>query len=81
MGKCIGRIYKQSQYQLSTPTIKATVISSLASQTSSYIELKITSVPSVRDKNRTNSVLRSKNSIQNNLSITNNDDIQSCETK
>ena len=61
--------------------IKAPVISSLASQTSSSIELKITSVPSVIDKKQTNSVLCSKNSIHNDLSIANNDDIQSCETQ
>ena len=81
MGKDIGRIYKHNQSQLSTPSIKAPVISSSASQTSSYIELSITSVSSIIYKKQTNSVLCSENSIQNNLNITNNDNIQSCETQ
>ena len=37
------------------------------------------SVPYVRDKNLNNYVLYSQNTIQNDVSITNNDDIQSCE--
>ena len=80
MGKDILRIYKHSQSQLSTTSIKAPVLSYSDDQTSSYIELTITSVSSVIDKKQTNSVLCSKNSIQNDLNITNNDDIQSCET-
>ena len=81
MGKEIGKIYKNSQYQLSTPSIKAPVHLSLDSQTSTSIELAITSIPSVRDKKQTNSILCSKNSIYNYLSIKNNDYIQSCETQ
>ena len=75
MGKDIGKFYKHSQYQISTPSIKAPVISYLASQTSSSIVLTINSVPSVRDKKQTNSVFCSEKFIQNYLSITNNDDI------
>ena len=81
MGKDKGIIYKHSQYQLSTLPIKAPVILSLASQTSSSVESTITSVPSIRDKKQTNYALCSKNSIQNDLSIKNNDDIHSCETR
>ena len=81
MGKDIRRIYKHSQSQLSTPSFKAPVRSSSASQTSSAIELTTTYVPSVRDKNQNNSVLCSQNNIQNDVRITNNDNIQSCETE
>ena len=81
MGKDIGRIYKRIQSLFSTPSIKTHVLSYLASQTSSATELTITSVPSVRDKNQNNSVLCSKNSIHNDLSITNNGDIQSYGTQ
>ena len=81
MGKDIGIIYKYSQYQLSTLSIKAPVLSYSASQKSSYIELTITSIPCVIDKKQTNYVLCSKSFIHNDLSITNNDDIQSCETQ
>ena len=81
MDKDTGQIYKHSQPHLSTPSIKAPVLSSSASQTSSFIELIITSVSSVTDKKHTNYVLCSKNSIQNDLNTTNNDDIQSCETQ
>ena len=63
MGKEIERIYKHGQYQISTLSFKAPVCSSLAS------------VPSVREKKQNNSVLGSKNFIQNDLCITNNDDI------
>ena len=80
MVKKTGQIYNHSQFQLSNPIIKAPVISSVASQTSSSIELIIASVPSIIDK-KPNSVLCSKNSIQNDATITNNDDIQSCETQ
>ena len=38
------------------------------------------SVPSVREKNQNNSVLCSQNIIQDDVSITNNNGIQSCET-
>ena len=79
MGKDIGQIYKHSQSQLLTPSLKAPVSSSSASQTSSNIESTTTSIPSVRDKNQNNSVLCPQNTIQNYVSITNNDGIQSCE--
>ena len=59
---------------------KAHVRSSSASQISSSIELTITSVPSVREKKENNYVLCSKNSIQNAVSITNNNNIQYCDT-
>ena len=80
MGKDIGRIYKHSQYQLSTSSLKAPVSSSSEPQTSSAIELTTTSVPSATDKHQNNYVLYSQNTIQNDATITNNDDIQSCET-
>ena len=44
------------------------------------MELTTMSVPSVRDKNKNNYFLYSQNNIQNDSSITNNDDIQSRET-
>ena len=62
-------------------SLKATVSSSSDTQTSSAIELTTMSVPSVRDKNQNNYVLYSQNTIQNDANITNNDDIQSCETE
>ena len=80
MGKNIGRIYKYSQSQLSTSSIKASVSSSSDYQTSSAIKLTTMSVPSIRDKHQNNSVLCSQKTIQNDASIKNNDDIQSCET-
>ena len=80
MGKDIGRIYQHSKSQLSTPSFKAPVSSYLASQTSPPIELTTTSIPSVRDKNQNNYVLCSQNTIHNDVRITNNDGIQSCET-
>ena len=52
MGKYIGRIYKHIQSQLLTQSIKAPNISSLACQTSSFIESTITSVLSVIYKNK-----------------------------
>ena len=80
MVKDIGQIYKHSQYQLSTLSIKTPVSSSSEPQTSSAIESTTTSVPSVRDKHQNNSVFYSQNTIQNDATITKNDDIQSCET-
>ena len=80
MGKDIERIYKHSQPQLSTSSLKAPVSSSSDPQTSSVIELKTTPFPSVTDKNQNNSVFNSQNTIQNDATITNNDDIQSFET-
>ena len=81
MGKDISRIYKPSQSQLSTLSIKAPVSSSLEYQTSSAIKLTTTSVPSITDKNQNNYVLCSPNTIQNDADITKNDNIQSCETQ
>ena len=52
MGKYIGSIYKHSQYQLSTKSIKEPVFSFSYSQTSSSIKLSITSVSSVIDKEK-----------------------------
>ena len=72
MGKYIGRIYKNGKSQLTTPSIKTPVILYLDSQTCSYIELTRTSAPFGRDIKQTNSVLCSQNSIQNDVSITNN---------
>ena len=81
MGKYIGKFYKNSQYQLSTLSFKAPVCSSPDSQTSSSIKLTTASVPYVRGGKDNNYVLCSKNSIPNDVSITNNNDIQSCETE
>ena len=80
MGKDIGQIYKHSQYQLLTASLKATVTSSSEYRTSSTIKLTTTSVPSITDKHQNDSVLCSQNTAQNDATITNNDDIQSCET-
>ena len=80
MGKDVGKIYQHSQYQLSTSSYKAPVNSYSASETLSSIELTTASIFSVRDKNQNNSVLSSQNTIQNDARITNNYDIQSCET-
>ena len=81
MDKDMGRIYKHSQSQISNPLFMSPVLSYLASQTSSSIELTTTSVPSVTDKKQTNPVLCSEDSIKNYLSITHNDNIQYCETQ
>ena len=75
MGKEIGKIYKYSQSQLSTLSLKAPVSSSSDTQASPAIKLTTMSFPSVRDKNQNNSVLYSQNTIQNYASITNNDGI------
>ena len=77
MGKDIGKIYKHSQYQLSNPSIKEPVVSSSDSQTSTSIKLTITSVSSDIDKKQTNSILCSQNTTQNDLNITNNEDVKS----
>ena len=77
MGKDIGQIYKHSKSQLSTLTLNKTASSSYKPQTSSAIELTTTSVPSVTDKHQNNPVLYSQNTIQNDATITNNDNIQS----
>ena len=55
--------------------------SSSASQILLSIQVTITPVPSGREKNQNNYVLCSKNSIHNDIIITNSDDIQSCETE
>ena len=80
MGKDIGQIYKYSQYQISTLSLKTPVSSSSEPQTSSDIELTTTSVPYATGKHKNNSILYSQNTIQNDATITKNDDIQSCET-
>ena len=80
MGKAIGKICQHRQSQLSTLSIKEPVLSYSASQTSSSTSLTRTLVSSVIDKKQTNSVLCSQNTIQNDLNITNNDNIKSCET-
>ena len=81
VGKEIGQIYKHSQSQLSTSSIKAPVSSYSEPQTSSAIQLTTTSVPSATDKHQNNSILYSQNTIHNDGTITNNDDIQYCETQ
>ena len=80
MGKDIGQMYKHGQYQLSTLSLMASVSSSSYPQTSSAIKLTTTPVPSVTEKNQNNSVLYSQNTIHNDATITNNDNMQSCET-
>ena len=52
MGKDIGQLYNNSQYQLSTQSIKAPFLSSLVSKISPSIELTITSIPSVIEKRK-----------------------------
>ena len=79
MGKYIGIIYKHSQSQLSKFSFNAPVSSYSDPQTSSAIELTTTSVPYITDKNQNNYVLYYQNTIQNDATITNNDDIQCCE--
>ena len=69
MGKDIGQIYKLSQSQLSTSSLKAPVSSSSDPQTSSAIKLTTTCVPSATDKNQNNFVLYSQNTIQNDAII------------
>ena len=53
MSKDIGQIYKHDKSQLATPSIKAPILLPLSSQTPSSIELKTTSVPSVRYQKKT----------------------------
>ena len=80
MVKDIRQIYKHSKSQLSTSSIKAPLSSSSEYQTSSAVKLTTISVPSARDKHQNNSVFNPQNTIQNYATITNNYDIQSCET-
>ena len=63
MVKYIGQIYKHSQSQLSTLSLKAPVSLSSDLQTSLAIELTTTYVPSITDKNQNNYVLYSQNTI------------------
>ena len=79
MGKEIGQLYKHSQSQLSTLSLKAPVSSSSESQTASTIKLKTTFVLSARDKHQKNSLFYSQNTIQNSVTITENYDIQYCK--
>ena len=81
MGKDIGKIYKHSQSQISTSSIKAHVSSSPEPQTFSDIKLTKTSVPSITDKHQNNYVLCSQKTTHNDATITNNEDIQSFETQ
>ena len=81
MGKDIGRIYKHSQSQLLTLSLKTPVSSSSESQTNSAIKLTTTSVPPVTDKNQNNYFLYSQNTIHIDATITNNDNIYFCETE
>ena len=80
MGKDIDGIYKHSQSQLSTPSIKKPVFPYSASQTSSSINSTRTCVSSIIDKDQTDSVLCSQNTTHNYLNITNNNNIHSCDT-
>ena len=80
MEEFIRRIYKHIQSQLSTLSSNTAVGLSSEPQISSAIELTRTYVPYVTDKNKNNYVLYSKNTIQNDATITNNYNIQSCET-
>ena len=54
MSKEIGRLYKYSQSQISTLSLKAPVSSYSDPQISSAVKLTRTSVPSVTDKNQNN---------------------------
>ena len=61
-------------------SLNAPVSSSSEPQTSPDIGSKTTSVPSITDKIQNNSVLYPQNTVHNDATITNNDEIQSCET-
>ena len=80
MVKDMGLIYKHSQYQLSTLSLKTSVSSSPKPQKSPAIEFTTKPAPYVTEKHQNNYILCSQNTIQNDSTITNNDDIQSCET-
>ena len=80
MGKDIGKVYKHGQSQLSTSSTKAPVSSFSEPQTFSAIKLTTTSAPSITDKYLNNSVLCYQNTTENDANITNNDDIECCET-
>ena len=81
MGKDIGQIYEHGQSQISTLSLKTPFSSSSDPQTPSAIELTTTSIPSVTNKHQKNSDFYYQNTIQNDATITKNDDIQSCETQ
>ena len=75
------RLYLQTwSIPILNSTNQETSFSSSASQTSSSIELTITCVSYITDKEQTDTVFCSQNTIQNDLNITNNDNINSCET-
>ena len=59
MKKYIERIYKHSQYRLSTLSLKTPVSSFSKSQTSLAIELTTSSVPYATEKHQNNHVLYS----------------------
>ena len=61
-------------------SLKTPVSSCSEPQTSSGIELSTTFVPSVTDKNKIILFCILKNIIQNDVTITNNDDIKLCDT-
>ena len=75
MGKDTGQIYKHSKLKLSTLSLKTPVSSYSEPQTSSAIELTTTSIPFATDNHQKKYVLYSQNTIQNDATITNNDDI------
>ena len=78
MWKDIGQVYKHSQSQILTLSIKAPGSSSSEPQTFSVIKSTITSVPSITDKHQNKFFFLE--TTHNDATITNNDDIQSCET-
>ena len=80
MGKDIGQIYKHSQSQISTMSIKTFVSSYSEPQTWPALELTTMSVLSVTNKNQNNYVLYYQDTRQNDGTITNNDNKKSCET-
>ena len=81
MGKEIGKIYKHSKPQLSTLSTKVPVGSFSEHQTFFAIKSTTTSGSYITDKHQNNSVLCSQNTTQNDETITNNNDIHSCETQ
>ena len=73
MGKEIGRSFKYNRSQISTPTLKKTVLSSSAHHTS-YTTNSTRTIISYQLENK------DSNSIHNTLNISNTDDIHSCVT-
>ena len=80
MGEGVGCVQKHSQSKLSTPSIQKSVFSYSASQTSYSIKLTITSASYIIDKEQNNCIFCSQINISNDLNVTNNDNVQSCET-